>query len=698
MKKLNCILILLLLCVLTLSAQSWDQILSDYAIIDIEPYSGGYWLATQSNGALRYDSQTDQWYRYNKSNGIMTQNDNINDMKIMGGKVWFATNYGIYTCSTNGSNWQHKLLPPGDYFSNWVRAFDANNEYVFIAGFTGLYTYSFQSSTFTAHDISLPENYQTSYTNSIFATDSVVWIGTDDGVFRYDTSKPLSDETSRVYYSKSSGINTNSDIVMCRSLYANNEGLFLGLDEYTPATNPSYCLGGLFSFDGTNWTKHDQSTGLPADGIHFIQEYNNKIYAGLFHYIDGVNFNGAGMLVMDLQDMSWQVLDASNWHIGNDAVRSYFCTETDTLVGTDVGLFTNLGSLPDLKPYDMPEWFSLSSLGDGEVEIHIDQVHLADTYELYISQDGLNFSDTLEISATRDTISSLTLDKMYYVMVAGKNEFGSGPKCKDILTVWIGAEKNDILLIQGFDKDEIGNSYDFCGTHGKHIVNAGYGFDAISDEVLTETTIDINDYDMIDWICGVDRDNMSPENKQLIIDYLEAGGNLFISGSQIIDGVTGVNTDAEFYNGYLKASWKKSDTGIYAVNSVVSGIFNGIEDLEFDDGTYTYDVARPDGFKPLDGAESCMLYAAKDSASYGSAALQYTGTFGASVNEAKLIYMGFPLECIISDSLQDAVIRCILDYFEFNVTLTGVKEIDIPNNMTLEQNYPNPFNPQTAIS
>jgi hypothetical protein len=626
------------------------------------------------------------------------QNDNINDMKIMSGKVWFATNYGIYTCSRDGKNWQHKLLPPGDYFSNWVRAFDANSDNIFIAGFTGLYTYSFQSNSFTAHDISLPDNYQTSYTNSIFATDTLVWIGTDDGVFRYDTSMPISNDSSFTYYSKSNGIPTTSDLVMCRSLYANQQGLWLGLDEYTSSYAPNYCQGGLFFYD-TTWTKYDQTTGLPADGIHFIQEYNQKIYAGIYHYIDGVNFNGAGMLVMDLQDYSWEVLDASNWHISNDAVRSFYCTATDTIVGTDEGIYTNIVSLPGLKPYARPAWFSLRSVGNGDIEVQVDSVYRATLYELYASVDGINFTDTLYMDSRCDTITTLSRETCYYFKIAGKNDYGVGPACKDVLGVWVSDTENDILLIQGFDLNTVGNTYDYCIDHGGTIASIGYGFDAVSDEALFNTNINISDYSMIDWISGMDKYIFNQSEKNKIKSYLEEGGKLFISGAQIVDNVSVVNRDAVFYNTYLKAKWVSRDVQSYTIQPITQGLFNGIDSMSFDDGSHgIYNVFAPDGFRPIGGAKSCMLYSEKDSSLYGSSALQYTGTFAESESEAQLVYMGFPFESIYRDSLQNALMRCVLDYFGFEVTLTSIQNKFIPKSMTLEQNYPNPFNPKTAIA
>ncbi len=696
MKFRACVFLSIL--VITLSASPWNHILRDYSITDIIPYENGYWVATESEGAFRYEALSGKWFRYNKSNGIMSENDNINDMKMMNGRIWFATNYGIYTCTPNGENWQHTLLPGGIY-ANWVRAFDATSDKAYIAGFTGLFTYSFSTNSFTEIGNLKPDYYQTSYTNSIYAADSVVWIGTDDGVFHYDTSMPISNDSSITYYSKSNGIPTTSDLVMCRSLYANEQGLWLGLDEYTSTHAPNYCQGGLFSFDGNRWIKFDESTGLPADGIHFIQEYDNKIYAGLFHYVDGVNFDGAGMLVLDLADSSWVVLNDKNWHIGNDSVRSFYCTASDTLVGTDHGLFTNVDSLPDLAPYNAPDWFALRSLGNGDVEIKIDSVNLATHYTVYAHNPVFNTMEIFRNVQSCDTLRSFLHNDMYIVKVLASNQFGDSPFCKDVLCVEIGETNNPILIIQSFDYEMQDNTNDFCIDHAQPMHNAGLGFDAISDEALWQTNIDLNNYSMIDWVCGRDRKIINEYTKAKIKEYLESGGNLFISAEQIIENVSGNSENEQFYADYLKAIRKKPDARTYGILTITEGIFDGIENFSFDDGTQgTYNASQPDGFKAVGGAVPILLYADKDSSSTGVAALSYEGKFGDSDLDAKLVYMGIPYECIYPDSLQQAVMLSVLNYFDFNVTLSSYRNIDLPGNAKLHQNYPNPFNPITKIT
>ena len=287
---------------------------------------------------------------------------------------------------------------------------------------------------------------------------------------------------------------------------------------------------------------------------------------------------------------------------------------------------------------------------------------------------------------------------MYRVMIYPGNEHGYGPYCKDILSVSTRMNENSILIIKAYDKGEqnsgMGCSYD----HAFAIHKAGFGVDAISDEVIYECDIDFGQYDMIDYLCGDENDVMSERNKEFIKSYLHEGGKLFISGSQIIEGVAGSNMDEEFYNGYLKAKWKKSDARTYDVQTINTACFNGIEDFSFDDGSMLYDIERPDGFKVLGGAEANLFYNEKDSASYGVAGLQYTGTFGASLEISQLVYLGFPLESVTRDSLRDAMILCVLDYFDYDVVLTDIASENIPEKCNVQQNYPNPFNPITTVS
>lgn len=346
-----CFLICLLFTTYLSASTVWESVLDNYCITDIAEYDGGYWVATSSSGAFRFDRETCEWTHYYAGNGKMSQSDDVNDMKIIRGKVWFATNYGLYRCNLNGSSWVHSTIG-SDYFSNWIRDIDYAVDTVWIASFTGLYTYDMLTRTFSSHDVSVSGHDNTSYIVSLSATDSLVWIGTEDGLIRYDRSASIDHAASRTYFREES-IFDGSDNVVCRAVRATDGGVYLGLEEYTTATNPDYCLGGLFALEQDEWQKYDDADGLPANGVHFIEKYGDKLYIGLFHYIDGVNFNGAGMLEFDLNDHSWRTLDSLTWRIGNNQVRAFYSSNGDTLVGTQFGLFTNKDSLVGLPGTDV---------------------------------------------------------------------------------------------------------------------------------------------------------------------------------------------------------------------------------------------------------------------------------------------------------------------------------------------------------
>lgn len=675
----------------------WKNVIPDYAITAIVPYDGGYWFAAEESGALRYDLETGDWHRYNKESGNMNQSQVVNDMKIMLDKVWFATNYGLYTCNPNGTGWQHHVLP-GDYFSNWIRGFDTHSDTVWVASFSGLYIYSKNSGQFTYYDISIPGNYHTSYTNSVAASDSMVWIGTDDGVICYNTSLSLTNPDSRTYYGKNNAFNTASDLVMCKAIGITDFGVWVGLEEYTPSTSPSYCLGGLFRKTGNEWESYDKETGLSANGIHFVHAFDNHVYAGLFHYVNGVDYRGAGLFEMNMETNSMRILDSENWHVGTDNIRSLYISGSDTLVGTEEGLFTNKVHIRDMKPYEAPDWYTLKNLGNGNVEIIIDPVPLANSYMVYFSEENFLFEDSLIIHSTIDTLKGMNTGTNYYFKVAGVNENGIGPAGQDHLICTVSEGKNPILLVYAYYKDIPENTRQYLAYYGDPFFSLGFGFDATSALALSNSTLSMNDYDMVVWVAGMDQESLNDVTKPALASFLENGGKLFISGSHILENISGTGADPDFYNTYLKAVWKKTNTDTYSIVPATGSILEDFSLIDYGRGEETpYQVSRPDGFRPIEGAKPLLLYCDRDSSSYGSAGLQYSGPFGESEINGSLVYMGFPFETVNPQWIRKAMMSRILHFFDFDVPWTDIQTTDPPAVFSLKQNYPNPFNPTTVI-
>ena len=92
-----------------------------------------------------------------------------------------------------------------------------------------------------------------------------------------------------------------------------------------------------------------------------------------------------------------------------------------------------------------------------------------------------------------------------------------------------------VLIVNGFDRvNGTTNSFDYIRQHGSSIHANGKAFDAASNEAIMNQQINILDYQFVDWILGEEgtSTNVFSYNEQnIIIEYLEAGRFLFISGS-----------------------------------------------------------------------------------------------------------------------------------------------------------------------
>ncbi len=211
----------------------------------------------------------------------------------------------------------------------------------------------------------------------------------------------------------------------------------------------------------------------------------------------------------------------------------------------------------------------------------------------------------------------------------------------------------------------------------------------------------MSDYDVVDWISGEEATatvSFSPTEQDRIKAYLEQGGRMFISGSEIgydLEG-SGSAADISFYHNYFKADYITDDTQSYAISGIASGIFAGMTGLTFDNGTHgTYDVDYPDGIKPRGGSTNNMRYDGADYDSQGGAGIQYLGSFGESTALGGIVYLGVGFEAIYPENTRNSLMTVILDYLETSVDID--EPVNHPNAFKVSHAYPNPFNGSFVI-
>jgi hypothetical protein len=227
-----------------------------------------------------------------------------------------------------------------------------------------------------------------------------------------------------------------------------------------------------------------------------------------------------------------------------------------------------------------------------------------------------------------------------------------------------------------------------------------------TNDAVIDGLFSLGDYTLVDYILGDESttdETFSNVEQALVKAYLQNGGKLFVSGSEIAWDLDakGSASDKDFINNYLKIKYvadapNGSQGSVYQAEGLSGKIFDGILAIPFDNGTHgTFDVLWPDVVRPVAGGIGCAKYADLDTAS-GFSAVCFKGQFPSGAKEGGVVAFGFPFETIYPQDIRTMIISKILIFFSM-ISSAG-KEASLPHKIVLEQNYPNPFNPTTAIS
>ncbi len=218
-----------------------------------------------------------------------------------------------------------------------------------------------------------------------------------------------------------------------------------------------------------------------------------------------------------------------------------------------------------------------------------------------------------------------------------------------------------------------GNSFDFPMIHGASIARAAYSFVTSSDEAVEDDSIDLEQYDVIDFIAGEERTTYLPKNDSLPLyqvlspsmlehldGYLEGGGSLFISGAHIASDVH-INGQDSLVASLLKYRWRTGNAsrkgGFYFMDPGF-GVYADTHWFNTGIDPKIYTVEGADALVPADSSATTLIRYRENNA---SAAVAYSGAYSS-------IAMGFPFECIMEPSDRDQMMKKILNY------LTGQKE------------------------
>ena len=441
----------------------------------------------------------------------------------------------------------------------------------------------------------------------------------------------------------------------------------------------------------SNWTAlTDRDKKLPVNNIKVKLLPNDIIYEG--------DSNNNGYFAFDS-------LAPGNYTLTISAPLYESKTASITLSGGKTHfldfLLQDNGTLPPAVPTHI--W--MSTLNDNSVQINCNQIDNADTYIAYLYNQESVLIDSI-LSNDASITFTATENKAIYYRIAAKNESGISSLSTRLYGFARHSNGNKLLVVNGFDRGS-NTRFDYIKMLGSAIVEGGYGFDYVLNEYIINETINLSDYKSVIWILGDEStvdETFSGTEQSKVKQFLENGGNLFVSGSEIgwdLD-YKGTASDKDFFNNYLMAGYSadapgNTQSGSYSVSGISGTLFDGLGTTYFDDGSHgTINVDWPDALIAKNGASVVMTY--NNVSTHKNAAIAYKGSFSNSIKEGNLVYLAFPIETVYPEESRKIIVKRILNIFI--QTETDIRAIDILNaeNFQLLSSYPNPFNSETRVA
>lgn len=327
-------------------------------------------------------------------------------------------------------------------------------------------------------------------------------------------------------------------------------------------------------------------------------------------------------------------------------------------------------------------------------------------YRLYSSQNNINWSPALVESQLAKTTTQADLDaftgEWYFRLtavdtVSPPNESPNS----DVYGIASSARRERILIVDGFDRFGGSGSWQqpwhwFVFFHGQALAANSFAFETCANEAITSGAVNLQDYQAVFWLLGDEStadETFSFSEQARVRAYLQNGGNLFVSGSEVAwdldTQARGSATDEAFLRDYLKADYAADDANNFSVSGVAGSIFAGIN---FNYGSAPFPEDFPDAINAVSGGTVCLRYG-----NGLNAGVQFAGVFPGGNRDGKLVYLGFPFETISAAPARQEVIRRVLAFFfETTEVASAERNEGVPKQFVLSQNYPNPFNPATT--
>lgn len=211
----------------------------------------------------------------------------------------------------------------------------------------------------------------------------------------------------------------------------------------------------------------------------------------------------------------------------------------------------------------------------------------AESYKVYLSRNGLGFDNGREVSGTHHIFDDLEPGGLYFVRVTALNSGGES-FATETLTFTVANTTGRILIVNGFNRFDKGilarkyypatrehlhlpqvNMFNYSVQHAHAIMEHGFhAIDSCANEAVINQDINLQDYSIVIWILGQESINdrtFNSTEQSLVQAYLNNGGNLMVSGSEIGWDLDYNNHGRSFFRNYLHAEFESDSSDMFTV-------------------------------------------------------------------------------------------------------------------------------------
>lgn len=254
---------------------------------------------------------------------------------------------------------------------------------------------------------------------------------------------------------------------------------------------------------------------------------------------------------------------------------------------------------------------------------------------------------------------------------------------------WLGRDNEDeptVLVVDASDDQEAGTELYSLFGEGE-LPNAHRWVRADEGELIND---DMIGYQTILWHSFNCEGNIISETEEdALVEFLEAGGTLVMTGCQIGNVIGGTF----LYQRYLGAQLDAEDLEVYTLlGSEADAAFDGLR-IELGDQEGGWRPTITPSLAPVNGGEVALYYASGDENEGAGAIINETDQF-------RTLTLAFPVESIVgSDNsvTQAEFLERVWEWVERPHSV-GNEAVTPPPEFRLDQVYPNPFNDLASIS